>query len=204
MSDIGCLTHEAVLVLVAHFLLCLLDLGFKFHVRLLQVGHLLEPGRLEHCFIFDFEQQLRDAVVILREFALTLFALLRDAVLALALVSVDRESVVDLTAALEGTLDQTELANFIAVVHQLRQGNVVLAALLGALERGSLVRFLHKWVDRLLFFCLRLASGTSSCVVVFFETSLTNGLLAPLALDWGQRQHLAVRAREHLKYDVLA
>lgn len=69
------------------------------------------------------------------------------AVFALRLVLVDRKAIEELVAVSEGALDRPEVANLLAVQHEVFEGDVCLAALLGAVEGGCVVHLLHEGVN---------------------------------------------------------
>lgn len=56
------------------------------------------------------------------QFSFALFALLRHAILTLGFVFVDREAVKNLVASFEWALHKSELANFVAVDHDVGKG----------------------------------------------------------------------------------
>jgi hypothetical protein len=193
------LFHNEGLVILLLFLIYLLELLLDLHLVLLQVRHLTEPRLARHRFVLNLVEEVGDAVVVFFLLALALFALLRHSVRALRLVFVDCKSVEDLPTALEGTLHEPELAQLVAVDHDVGQSEVVLATFLGTLEGGLVVRLLHERMDRANLLGGGFAGRAPPLVVVFLQAVLANGLLAALALNGLDGEHLAIGAGQHGK-----
>ena len=193
------LFHNEGLVILLLFLIYLLELLLDLHLVLLQVRHLTEPRLARHRFVLNLVEEVGDAVVVFFLLALALFALLRHSVRALRLVFVDCKSVEDLPTALEGTLHEPELAQLVAVDHDVGQSEVVLATFLVTLEGGLVVRLLHERMDRANLLGGGFAGRAPPLVVVFLQAVLANGLLAALALNGLDGEHLAIVAGQHGK-----
>jgi hypothetical protein len=142
--------------------------------------------------------------VVIVEFRRAIPALLGLAVFALRLVLVDREAIEELVAVCEGALDWSEVANLPAVKHQVLEGDICLAALLGAVEGSRVVHLLHKGVDRIYDAAeLAFARAALSLIRRLLDAAQANRQLARLTLDGKQGQHRAVWANEAYENHVL-
>lgn len=163
---------------------------------LIETGLALEPLEFGDVVIFHPLFQGCDATVVCGLFSVTLLAPVQIGT-TIRLVLIKEKPVQHFAAALIRTLDQTEFALFIHVLHQLVQRQVGLPTLLWTVERGRLVRLLDEWVQ--IFDLGRWLVTLCTAAIVLFKTRLTYGVLAPLTLDWKQGHHMAIGTCQHRK-----